>query len=117
MEKTRIESRRMTPIIFNMENPFNVKGKNHMTKPVNISTIKSRITMTLLIQENISQPHPTRMVYNFSLLSPSVVKTRILFLIITLAFMGLDGILPLFTSLPIYRRGMWLPSRVSGGCQ
>ena len=30
----------MTLRIFNMENLFNVKGKNHGTKPVNISTIK-----------------------------------------------------------------------------
>ena len=38
-KKTRIENRRMTPRIFNMKNPFNEKGKNHGTKPVNISTI------------------------------------------------------------------------------
>jgi len=30
----------MTPNIFNVENPFNVKGKNHETKPANISTVK-----------------------------------------------------------------------------
>jgi len=77
----------MAPRIFNEKNPFNVKGKNHGSKPINISTIKSKITMTLSIQENISRPHSTRMVYNFSQLSPSVVKTRTLFLIITLALL------------------------------
>ena len=87
IEKIRIENRRMAPRIFNEKNPFNVKGKNHGSKPINISTIKSKITMTLSIQENISRPHSTRMVYNFSQLSPSVVKTRTLFLIITLALL------------------------------
>ena len=72
---------------FSMKNPFNVKGKNHRTKPVNISTVKSRITMTLSTQESISQPHPTRMIYNFSQLSPSMVETRTLFLTITLALL------------------------------
>ena len=65
----------MTLRIFNVKNSFNVKGKNHGIK-VNISTIKSMITMTLSIQENISQPHSTKMIYNFSQLSPSVVETR-----------------------------------------
>jgi len=37
--KTRIEGRKMTPRIFNLENLFNGKGKNHRTKPVNIFTI------------------------------------------------------------------------------
>ena len=36
-----------------MENPFYVKGKNHETKSLNISIIKSKITMSLSIQENI----------------------------------------------------------------
>jgi len=68
----------MIPKTFNVKNLFNVKGKNLGIKSVNISTIKSRIIMTLSIQENISQPHPTRMVYNFSQLSLSVVETRTL---------------------------------------
>lgn len=77
----------MTPRIFNMENYFNVKNKNHEIKPVNIFTIKSRITMTLSIKENTSQLHPIRMIYNFSQLAPSVVEIRILFLSITLALL------------------------------
>jgi len=36
----------MTPRIFNVESPFN--------EPVNIFTIKSRITMTISIKNNIS---------------------------------------------------------------
>ena len=36
--------------------------------------------MTLSIEENTSQPHPTRMVYNSSQLSPSVMETVSLFL-------------------------------------
>ena len=53
-EKTRIETIRMTPRIFNVKNYFNVKNKNHEIKPVNIFTIKSSIIMTLSIEKNIS---------------------------------------------------------------
>ena len=77
----------MTSRIFNVKNFFDVKGKIHRTKPVNIFTIKSRITMTLSIKENTSQLHPIRMIYNFSQLAPSVVEIRILFLSITLALL------------------------------
>ena len=45
-KKTRVEGRRMTPRIFNVKSPFN--------EPVNIFTIKSRITMTISIKNNIS---------------------------------------------------------------
>ena len=84
-EKPRIKNKRMTQRIFNVKNPFNVKGKNQKTKSIDISTIKSRITMTLSIQENIFTHRPIRMIYNFSQLSSSTVKTRIIFLTITLA--------------------------------
>lgn len=40
--------------------------------------------MSLLIQDNISQPHPIRMIYNFSQLLSSVVEIRTFFLTITL---------------------------------
>jgi len=89
--ETRIDSRKMIPRIFNMENPFNVKGKNHTTKPVNISTIKIRIRMTLSTQENISQLHPTMMV-SISLNSHQVWwKLELSFSLSLLLYFSLDG--------------------------
>jgi len=79
----------MIPIIFNVKNSFNMKCKNHGIKPINIFTIKSRITMTLSIQENISQPYPNDDL-QFLSISPSVVETKTLVLTITFALLLFD---------------------------